>query len=230
LKAFRITDESRLADDRVAVLRASEFGMSANSPSGNAVELHVAELRQLFEALDPGPFGERDLEARAHEFIVERSRDLPRQAPLGLLVQLDRPAGFPDEQAALRNAVHGHFRKRAGATRRRLRRFFHIGRIRLSIGLGFLAIAVAANQALERSPYDVAVVLSEIILIGGWVALWRPLEIFMYDWWTIRADARLFDRLAAMPVCIRYGSRGPSDAWRRDWPAAAPVSTRDTER
>jgi hypothetical protein len=32
--------------------------------------------------------------------------------------------------------------------------------------------------------------------------MWRPLEIFLYDWWPIRADARLFDRLAAMPVSL----------------------------
>jgi hypothetical protein len=28
------------------------------------------------------------------------------------------------------------------------------------------------------------------------------MEIFLYDWWPIRADARLFDRLAAMPVTL----------------------------
>ena len=33
--------------------------------------------------------------------------------------------------------------------------------------------------------------------------MWRPLEIFLYDWWPIRAEARLFDRLSAMPVRIK---------------------------
>jgi len=44
--------------------------------------------------------------------------------------------------------------------------------------------------------------LSESLIIGGWVALWRPMEIFLYDWWPIRAEARLLDRLAAMPVSV----------------------------
>jgi hypothetical protein len=34
--------------------------------------------------------------------------------------------------------------------------------------------------------------------------MWRPLEVFLYDWWPIRAEARLFDRLSAMPVRIEY--------------------------
>ena len=38
--------------------------------------------------------------------------------------------------------------------------------------------------------------IKESLVIGGWVALWRPLEIFLYDWWPIRAEARLLDRLA----------------------------------
>ena len=39
-------------------------------------------------------------------------------------------------------------------------------------------------------------------MIAGWVALWRPLEIFLYDWWPIRAEARLQDRLAEMDVRV----------------------------
>jgi hypothetical protein len=43
-------------------------------------------------------------------------------------------------------------------------------------------------------------------VIGAWVALWRPLEIFLYDWWPIRAEARLFDRLGSMDVQVLDGT------------------------
>jgi hypothetical protein len=49
--------------------------------------------------------------------------------------------------------------------------------------------------------------------------MWRPLEIFLYDWWPIRAEARLCNRLSAMPVRIVYAGADATDAWRRDWPA-----------
>jgi hypothetical protein len=32
--------------------------------------------------------------------------------------------------------------------------------------------------------------------------MWRPIEIFLYEWWPIRAEARLFDRLSAMMVSV----------------------------
>ena len=43
--------------------------------------------------------------------------------------------------------------------------------------------------------------------------------IFLYDWWPILAEARLYDRLAAMPVCIKFLHTAASDAWEHDWPA-----------
>jgi len=32
--------------------------------------------------------------------------------------------------------------------------------------------------------------------------LWHPLNIFLYDWWPIRAERRLFERLGAMQVQV----------------------------
>jgi hypothetical protein len=42
------------------------------------------------------------------------------------------------------------------------------------------------------------------MVIGGWVAMWRPLEIFLYDWWPILAERKLFDRLSVAPVRITF--------------------------
>jgi hypothetical protein len=34
-------------------------------------------------------------------------------------------------------------------------------------------------------------VIREGFLIGGWVAMWRPLEVFLYDWWPNRQSQLL---------------------------------------
>jgi hypothetical protein len=39
-------------------------------------------------------------------------------------------------------------------------------------------------------------------VIGGWVALWRPQEIFLSDLWPLRAQAKLDDRLGRMRVSV----------------------------
>ena len=185
------------------------------------IEVHVGELRQLFNAIDPSPFRERDLDPRAEEFIVGWSRDHAADAPLALVVYLDRPAGAADEATILRDAIHEFFRQRAVGIRRTQRELFRRGRTSLAIGLAFLAASlVIGARIVDYLPESgVAQILREGFLIGGWVAMWRPLEIFLYDWWPIRAEARLFDRLSAMPVRLVYSADAGSDTWRLDWPA-----------
>jgi hypothetical protein len=190
-------------------------------PRCRPIEVRVAELRQLFDEIDPSPFQERDLDPKAVEFIVEWSRDLPAASPLALVVHLDRAAGPPEEAALLRDAIHEFFRQRAIASRRQLRELFRRGRTSLAIALLFLAASIAASDALAMSFPDshFTGVLREGLSIVGWVAMWRPAEVFLYDWWPIRAEARLYDRLGAMPVRIEYLAATAEDAWRRDWPA-----------
>jgi hypothetical protein len=189
------------------------------------IEVHVAELKQLFNAIDPSPFREKDLDANAEEFIVGWARDAPRDAPLALLVYLDRPAGLAEESAVLRDAVHEFFGQRAQRARQRLRQVFRVGRTSLIIGLAFLSVSLLVGHFASSMLGDgLGALLRESLLIGGWVAMWRPMEIFLYDWWPIRSDATLYNRLGRMPVRIAYTSDASSEAWRWDWPAARPGS------
>jgi hypothetical protein len=85
-----------------------------------------------------------------------------------------------------------------------LRQLFRTGRISLLIGLAFMGLMMLAGQAaynlFSREAY--AVLIKESLIISGWVALWRPAEIFLHEWWPILAEARLYDRLAVMPVTL----------------------------
>ncbi len=169
------------------------------------LELHVAEVRQLFNAMDPAPFRERDLDPNAETYIVGWAREIPAGQPLGLVVHLGREAATPDNAALLRDAVHEYFRQRALATRRQLRQLFRVGRISLLIGLAFLGGAILLGELVAGlvAKESYGSIIKESFVIGGWVALWRPLEIFLYDWWPILSEARLLDRLAAMDVQVQ---------------------------
>src|SRR3989442_9739787 len=110
---------------------------------------------------------------------------------------------------------------------RRLRELFRVGRTSLVIGLVALASAIALGDFLAALKGGrIGEIVRESLTIGGWVSMWRPLEIFLYDWWPIRSEARLSERLAAMPVRIRYANATGPDAWREDWPAVSPRGER----
>ena len=71
------------------------------------------------------------------------------------------------------------------------------------IGLGFLVVCLFARELLVPSAWAVSRVLAEGLLIAGWVALWGPIDVFLYGWWPIAGRRRLLARLAQIDVEVR---------------------------
>ena len=176
--------------------------MDAPAPAGR-IELKLRELNQLFHSLDPSPFRERSLDSEASEFIVSWARDLSPGEPLELVVYLSEPPRDRDLAQHAEAAVRSHFAYLAEGKKREFRQLMARGRSSLWIGLGFLGLCTLAGNLLPMSD-DSAYVrfVREGLLIGGWVAMWRPIEIFLYDWWGVRRQQRGYERLARMPVRI----------------------------
>jgi hypothetical protein len=86
----------------------------------------------------------------------------------------------------------------------RLRELLRLGRTSLVIGSFFLATClVIGDWVTHLFPENRAAnIMRESLTIGGWVAMWRPLEIFLYSWWPIVRERRMQDRLSRMPVRI----------------------------
>ena len=179
----------------------TDNGVSAHR---EIISVHLADLMQLFNPLDPSPFGQRDLDTRVEEFIVDWARESHRHRGFELRIHLARQPEQPDPEPTLGDAVRGFFQHRSRAARTRLRRLLQRGRISLGIGALFLTGSIIAGGTMESilTQHSIGSVLRESLLIGGWVAMWRPLEIFLYDWWPISAEARLLDRLGEMPVQV----------------------------
>ncbi len=71
----------------------------------------------------------------------------------------------------------------------------------MTIGLICLAASVAgANLIGQLGDTTLIFILRESLIIGGWVAMWRPLEILLYDWWPLRQERIVCERLARAPV------------------------------
>ncbi len=183
---------------------ANLAGEPAADTGGAVLELYLADMRQLFNSMDPAPFRKRDLDPKAAEYIVDWAREAPKGQPLNLAVRLGQQAAGGDDGLMLSDAVHDYFGRRAAATRKRLRQLFRIGRISLLIGIAFMAVMMLAGEAAYTlfNLGNYATLIKESLIISGWVALWRPAEIFLHEWWPILAEARLYDRLAAMPVTL----------------------------
>jgi hypothetical protein len=167
------------------------------------IELNLSRLAQLFNSLDPSPFHERDLDQDAEDYILSSAEEIGRQRPLRLVVHL--PADQVPQGSAhdLGEAIHNYFAYRAEHEARRMRILFRDGRIALIIGVVFLLCCTLLRELVYSFGHEsIADPVGEGLLIIGWVAMWRPLEIFLYDWVPIRRRCRVLAKLATMPVVI----------------------------
>jgi hypothetical protein len=172
------------------------------------VEIKLNEIRQLFNSFDPAPFREKDLESDAETYIVDSVQEFHLETPIKLVLHL--PHGVCTHEAAsnVQAAIHNYFSYRAEITSKELRLTLQEGRIALVIGLVFLFLCIAAQQmlaSLEKTGLAWSII-QEGFLISGWVAMWRPIQVFLYDWWPIRRRRRIYEKLAQLPVELRaYG-------------------------
>lgn len=174
------------------------------------IEVRVDKVAQLFHTLDPFPFRERDLDQDVEDYIVGWARELPRSDAISIIVYLPeielQVGGVQDVGEAFRR----YFASRSVAIQHDLNELFRIGRKSLAIGIAILVGCFASAHLVAGYLSDASLknIVGESLLILGWVANWRPLEIFLYDWWPIAQRQRLYGRLAEAPVELRpYSSR-----------------------
>jgi len=175
------------------------------------IELKLAELNQLFNSMDPSPFHERDLDHDAEEFIVSWAAEHPRQHELKLVVHLATPPPPEiDAPALVAGSIAHYFHYRATMSLHERRRLLREGRAALVVGLLFLGLCQIGASLLPVPPEGGwTSMVREGLVIVGWVAMWKPLDIALYRWWPLVAQRRLFRRLAAMPVEVFVQGAGP---------------------
>jgi hypothetical protein len=177
---------------------------SYSMTAANAIEIRIEKITQLFHSLDPFPFRQRDLDSDVEEFIVGWARELPPDKPLRIVVHLPETEASTPEAHEVSAAIAQYFGYRARIIALDLRELFRVGRRAMAIGLTVLSFSVITGQTIVNlAPGPIGRVIEESLLIFGWVANWRPIEIFLYEWWPIVRRRNLYQRLSAAHVKLR---------------------------
>jgi hypothetical protein len=175
-----------------------------NGPNVRRIELNLREVSQLFNTMDPSPFHEKDLDHDAEEFIVNWALEVPLAEPVVLVVHLGALPREEEQQPAIEQAVQHYFGYRVELNRLEFRRLMQDGFRSLLTGLVFLAICLTISRLLVGGGAGTfSTFARESLAIGGWVAMWRPMQIYLYDWWPLRKRARILKKLSRMAVEVR---------------------------
>ena len=181
---------------------AHEFKVRKRAP--HRIEIFVDQIEQLFNSMDPSPFHERDLDHDAEEFIVSLAREFSANAPFVLIVHLNGPLERNMSPEMIEEAVRNYFAYRAKLNQLEFKRLLKQGRTSLIIGLLFLAACLFLSELMFRQDEGtLARIFRESLTIAGWVAMWGPMQIFLYDWWPLRRLGKIYQSLSRMPVELK---------------------------
>lgn len=168
------------------------------------ISVRVNTLTQLFHSLDPSPFRDRDLTPQAEDFIESWARTAPRDTPLRITVSVPHDEAETELARHAPHAIRAFFEYRAGQANRDLADLFREGRRSAMVGVPILIVCILLSEYIQSMLEQPALIglVGQSLLILGWVANWRPIQIFLYDWWPIRRRRRFYERLAAADVRI----------------------------
>lgn len=180
-----------------------------NDPQGDVnvergtIELRVSDFSQLLQ-LNPPPLGDGSLTAESENYILRKAKRLPAHQPIRIQIDAPPDATNPDSLSDVAGAITSHFKVRAYEESQDVRELFRYGRKALLIGFVTLStclfMAWYFSYNLTTSP--ITRLMQESFIILGWVSMWRPIEIFLYDWLPLYRRRKLCLRLADAKVTV----------------------------
>ena len=168
----------------------------------SAVRIEIGEVAELFAAPPYDPLSGRFERLSGVERVLgqlEASRTAKPQT-LEILVAANWPVkvGASDIEKALR----GFCDTEIEAARSSIRLTRRHGRQALWVGLPALGLCLGASGVASTllGSGGIGNLLSNSFVIAGWVAMWRPAELLLYEWWPHHHRIRLLEQLSRLQV------------------------------
>ena len=108
--------------------------------------------------------------------------EIPKGEPIKIVLQGSFRESDLKAKEDFVEAFHQFFHHEVWAIENELKQLLRLGRTSLFFGMTFLIICVVlATQFIGDGPFQN--VFREGLVIMGWVAIWRPINILLYEWW-----------------------------------------------
>lgn len=164
------------------------------------IDVSFHEFKQLYDGRDPSPFQERDLDENLVRYLVMGCEEIPRDQPIKIVMIAPDLKSETQQKDDFILALHQYFDHEVRLTNNELKYLFKQGRVSFLFAFSFLTFCIflAVKFAGDSSIFNK--VLYEGLSIMGWVALWKPLNIFLYEWWPYVRKKRVYKLLATIQV------------------------------
>jgi hypothetical protein len=176
-------------------LHPSNLPKASNKERGS-IELHLRGLSDLVE-VNASPLKNGALTADAESYIVSKAKQFPAHQPIHLVIKSTEPLRLD-----VGPSIRAHFCEAAQAEAANMSELFRGGRKALLIGLLTLGLCLflAWYFTYHAAQRPITRLIQESFVILGWVSMWKPIEIFLYEWLPLARRRKLFLRLSLADI------------------------------
>ena len=164
------------------------------------IEIKLPHIGEVFDDWDPSPATIRDLDEEIEEYLISCVQEIgPKQ--LGKVrFFFDQKPSEPEVKALI-NAFSDFFKVQEHKELVNVKAVLKLGLKSLILGLSFLILAIFTSKFVHsNSPVFWEAVLKEGFLLLGWVSMWKPINIFLYDWWPFLDRVKIFNCLSQVDL------------------------------
>jgi hypothetical protein len=171
------------------------------------IDVAINNYVQLFNKQDPAPFRERDLDENFVTYVLNSVQEFPIKSKMKLEIFMSDEKDHTAVETVVQEAIRGYFKYESKLTGSKMRKRFRVSRWFFLIGLLVLFVCLNVAHLLETvtTASRVLSIAREGFVIIGWVAMWRPIEAILYDWWPLHEQKLYLEKIAKMDIEVKCG-------------------------
>ena len=168
------------------------------------VEVALQSPNELYEDKDPSPLRLRDLRPSVENYIVNCVREIPLDQDVRIDFCFYDFEGAEHQNERIEKSIRNYFLYRSQVKMLEFRFKIKNGLKSIVIGLCFLFLCIYLSHTIIKSDNKLLqTFFGEGLSVLGWVSLWNPIQIFLYEIWPILSMARSFKRCAQLDMNFR---------------------------
>ncbi len=169
------------------------------------ISLHLEDIHDLFTASQFEPFCENQMTVSGMDYLCSNLKSSRLTEPIRAAIFLPQDKIQPDLTEPLRRAISCYCHYQIERNQNELTSIRWQAIKAFQSGLIFLGVCLLISTLSETAvflPEWTRRLVGEGFLIVGWVSLWHPAELFLFEWWPYWREIHIYKRLIDMEIVI----------------------------
>ena len=177
-----------------------------NPENGNyIIEISLVNYVDIFNDWDHAPLRRKDIDPDLLHFLEDSIDDIPRKNGIDVCFYLSDQVRNEEREQRIISWFRTFYRFYVELERKKIHDIFTKAIVCLFVSLLFFISSYLGEQIVNNSL--LLKILSEIVVVGGWVFLWEAISSLTFDRAKIKHLIKNYNRFAQAAISFRYKSK-----------------------